>query len=55
MLVSNVYRDDYFFEIEIQGGKHLIQKQDREKKLSEYHTALRRVKQHSQDLNKENI
>ncbi len=58
MLVSNIFKssarngDAVFFELEREGEKHSLKKV-KDHKLSEYKTALRRVKRYSEDINTE--
>ncbi|MDQ3075940.1 MAG: AAA family ATPase [bacterium] len=53
MLTSNIFKKNTsYFELEKEGGKHLL-KEVKDHKLSEYKTALRRVKRYSEDINTE--
>lgn len=53
MVVTNIFKKNaFYFELERREGKHLLKKVT-EHKLSEYKTALRRVKRYAEDVNTE--
>jgi hypothetical protein len=51
ILVSNIFKENaFYFELEHEDGKHLLKKV-KNHKLSEYKTALRRVKRYAEGIN----